>query len=136
MERVAFLIEETGQHITCLLNPETVVMTRTAGVEPRRSSGGRLTGSGLADDPLMFTGGGRTELKLDIQHTREEISATLDALEGKLNLRRRARDGIADLRRRIRRTADEDPLLLVAVGVGAVVVVGGVVWAVARAARR
>jgi hypothetical protein len=78
----------------------------------------------------------RTELKLDIQHTREEIAATLDALEAKLNVRRRARDGIADLRRRIRRTADEDPLLLVAVGVGAVVVVGGVVWAVARSARR
>ncbi|MFT2752513.1 DUF3618 domain-containing protein [Clavibacter sp. Sh2088] len=78
----------------------------------------------------------RTELKLDIQHTREEISATLDALEAKLNVRRRAKDGIADLRRRLRRTADEDPLLLVAVGMGAVVVVGGVVWAVARAARR
>ncbi|RIJ56742.1 DUF3618 domain-containing protein [Clavibacter phaseoli] len=78
----------------------------------------------------------RAELKLDIQHTREEISATLDALEAKLNVRRRAKDGIADLRRRIRRTADEDPLLLVAVGVGVVVVVGGVVWAVARAARR
>lgn len=66
MEYVAFLIEDTGQHIGCLLNPETVVMTRTAGVEPRRSSGGRLTGAGLADDPLMFTGGGRTELKLDL----------------------------------------------------------------------
>ncbi|OUE30197.1 DUF3618 domain-containing protein [Clavibacter capsici] len=78
----------------------------------------------------------RTELKLDIQHTREEIAATLDALEAKLNVRRRAKDGIADLRRRLRRTADEDPLLLVAVGVGAVVVVGGVVWAVARTARR
>jgi len=66
MERVAFLIEETGEHIGCLLNPESVVMTRTAGVEPRRSSGGRLTGTGLADDPLLFTGGGRTELKLDL----------------------------------------------------------------------
>ena len=66
MEYVAFLIEDTGQHIGCLLNPETVVMTRTAGVEARRSSGGRLTGAGLADDPLMFTGGGRTELKLDL----------------------------------------------------------------------
>ncbi|MFT2690031.1 polyprenol phosphomannose-dependent alpha 1,6 mannosyltransferase MptB [Clavibacter zhangzhiyongii] len=33
----------------------------------------------------------RAELKLDIQHTREEISATLDALEAKLNVRRRAR---------------------------------------------
>ncbi|MGD8214033.1 hypothetical protein [Aestuariimicrobium sp. Y1814] len=66
MERVAFLIEDTGQHITCLLNPETVVMTRTAGVASRQVSGGRLTGAGLADDPLMFTGGGRTELKLDL----------------------------------------------------------------------
>ncbi len=67
---------------------------------------------------------------------RAESAATPDALEAKLNVRRRAEDGIADLRRRIRRLADEDPLLLVAVGVGAVVVVGGVVWAVARAARR
>lgn len=66
MERVAFLIEDTGEHLTALLNPETVVMTRTAGVEPRRSAGSRLTGTGLADDPLMFTGGGRTELKLDL----------------------------------------------------------------------
>lgn len=66
MERVAFLIEDTGEHYGCLLNPETVVMSRTAGVEPRRSSGGRLTGAGLADDPLLFTGGGRTELRLDL----------------------------------------------------------------------
>lgn len=66
MERVAFLVEETGEHIGALLNPETVVMSRAAGVEPRRSAGGRLTGAGLADDPLLFTGGGRTELKLDL----------------------------------------------------------------------
>ncbi len=66
MERVAFLDEETGQTVGCLLNPETVVMTRSAGVEPRRSAGGRLTGAGLADDPLLFTGGGRTELHLDL----------------------------------------------------------------------
>ncbi len=66
MERVAFLIEDTGEHLGCLLNPETVVMTRTAGVEARRSAGGKLTGSGLADDPLLFTGGGHTELRLDL----------------------------------------------------------------------
>lgn len=66
MERVAFLIQATGERISCLLNPETVVMTRSAGVETRRSSGGRLTGAGLADDPLLFTGGGRTELRLDL----------------------------------------------------------------------
>lgn len=66
MERVAFLIEDTGDYLGCLLNPESVVMSRTAGVEPRRSSGGRLTGAGMADDPLLFTGGGRTELRLDL----------------------------------------------------------------------
>lgn len=66
MENVAFLIEETGEHLSCLLNPESLVMTRTAGVETRRSSGGRLTGTGLADDPLLFTGGGRTELQLEL----------------------------------------------------------------------
>jgi hypothetical protein len=66
MERIAFLVERTGEHIGALLNPETVVMTRTAGVEARRSAGGRLIGAGLADDPLLFTGGGRTELRLDL----------------------------------------------------------------------
>ena len=66
MDRVAFLVEDTGEYIGCLLNPETVVMTRTAGVETRSSGGGRLTGAGLADDPLLFTGGGRTELRLDL----------------------------------------------------------------------
>lgn len=66
MERVAFLIEDTGEHIGALLNPESVVMTRTAGVEPRRSAGGRLTGAGLSDDPLLFTGGGHTELRLEL----------------------------------------------------------------------
>lgn len=66
MERVAFLVEQTGEQIGALLNPETVVMTRTAGVEARTSSGGRLTGAGLTDDPLLFTGGGRTEVRLDL----------------------------------------------------------------------
>ena len=66
MERVAFLIEDTGERISCLLNPESVVLSRTAGVEARRSSAGRLTGARLADDPILFTGGGHTELALDL----------------------------------------------------------------------
>ncbi len=79
MERVAFLIEATGEQIYCLLNPETLVMTRTAGVEARQSSGGRLTGSGLADDPLLFTGGGRTELKLDLLFDIDLLPTHLEA---------------------------------------------------------
>lgn len=66
MERVAFLIEETGERIACLLNPESVVMRRAAGVRPRRSIGGSLTGAELADDVLLFTGGGTTEMFLNL----------------------------------------------------------------------
>lgn len=66
MERVAFLIEETNERLGCLLNPETLVMRRVAGVQPRRSATGQLTGTNLGDDPLLYTGGGKTELDLDL----------------------------------------------------------------------
>jgi hypothetical protein len=81
MERVAFLLDDTGEHIGALLNPETVVMSRTAGVEPRRSAGGRLTGAGLADDPLLFTGGGHTELRLDLLFDVDLAPAQLGVLD-------------------------------------------------------
>jgi hypothetical protein len=66
MERIAFLLEETGERIDCLLNPESFVVRRMAGVQSRRSIGGPLTGAALTDDPLLYTGGGRTELTLDL----------------------------------------------------------------------
>lgn len=66
MERVAFLIEESNTTIRCLLNPESLVVRRYAGVAARRSAAGQLTGAGLGDDPLLYTGGGRTELELDL----------------------------------------------------------------------
>jgi Contractile injection system tube protein len=66
MERVAFIVEATGERLGCLLNPETVVARRSAGVERRRSAGGKLTGAALTDDPLLYTGGGQTELLLDL----------------------------------------------------------------------
>lgn len=66
MERVAFLIEATGQRIGCLLNPEGLVVRRSAGVRPAASLNGLTTGAGLSDDPLLYTGGGRTELQLDL----------------------------------------------------------------------
>jgi hypothetical protein len=66
MERVAFIVDATGERIDCLLNPETLEVNRRAGVRPRTSGTGQLVGAGLADDPLLFTGGGRTELVLDL----------------------------------------------------------------------
>ena len=46
MERAAFLIEETNQRIGCLLNPESLVVWRTAGLRSRQSVSGQLTGAG------------------------------------------------------------------------------------------
>src|SRR5690349_5396755 len=66
MERVAFLIESTGERIGCLLNPETVVVRRWAGVRPRRSLAGALRADPPADDPVLFAGGGITELELEL----------------------------------------------------------------------
>jgi nucleoid-associated protein YgaU len=66
MERVAFLVESTGERIGALLNPESLVVRRQAGVRVRRSGTGQLSGAGLSDDPLLYTGGGRTELDLQL----------------------------------------------------------------------
>lgn len=66
MERVAFLIEETGERLACMLNPEGLVVRRTAGIRPQQSLNGQVTGVSLTDDPLLYTGGGRTELQLDL----------------------------------------------------------------------
>lgn len=66
MERVAFLIEATNERLGCLLNPASLLMQRTAGVQPRTSAGGHFTGSGLRDHPLLYTGGGTTILELQL----------------------------------------------------------------------
>src|SRR5262249_52942908 len=66
MERVAFLVEKTGERIPCLLNPASVVVRRLAGVRARQSSSGPLTGSTLKDDPLLHTGGGMTGILFDL----------------------------------------------------------------------
>jgi hypothetical protein len=66
VERVAFLVEKTGERLGCLLNPESVVTRRIAGVKPRTNGSRPLTGPDLSDDPLLFIGGGTTELKLDL----------------------------------------------------------------------
>jgi hypothetical protein len=66
VERVAFLVEHTGVRLGCLLNPESVIVRRTAGIRRRQAGGGPLTAVGMTDDPLVYTGGGVTELQLDL----------------------------------------------------------------------
>ncbi|MDI1463780.1 hypothetical protein QEZ54_22605 [Catellatospora sp. KI3] len=64
MERIAFLVDATGERIDCLVNPETLVVRRLAGVRPAALPGA-VVGTGV-DDALLYTGGGRTELVLDL----------------------------------------------------------------------
>ena len=66
MERAAFLIEESGRRIDCLLNPETIVFKREAGLK-RRSVIGQLIGDApWSDDMLLSGGGGLVQLQLDL----------------------------------------------------------------------
>lgn len=66
MERVTFLIERTGDRISCLLNPESLEARRTAGLARRRTATGGLLGNPRSDDPLIATGGGITEYDLQL----------------------------------------------------------------------
>jgi hypothetical protein len=79
MERVAFLIEKTGETITCLLNPESLVQRRRAGLRGLAAATGVITGAALSDDPVAATGGGTTEYDLDllfdVDLAREEAAA-------------------------------------------------------------
>ncbi|GAA1974949.1 hypothetical protein [Microbacterium pumilum] len=65
MERVAFLLPD-GERITCMLNPEHIVQRRVAGLAPRRTGAGVVAGPARSDSPLLHTGGGRTELELQL----------------------------------------------------------------------
>jgi hypothetical protein len=64
MERVAFLVEQTGERISCLLNPEFLETRRQSGLRTRREAGGFLAAAGRTDHPLIATGGGVTEFDL------------------------------------------------------------------------
>lgn len=79
MERVAFLLEKSGERIPCLLNPTSVVVRRLAGVRARQSSSGPLTGAALKDDPLLYTGGGMTEILLDLLFDVSLANTTIGA---------------------------------------------------------
>jgi hypothetical protein len=66
MERAVFLIEDSGTRLPCMLNPESLVMRRVAGITRRQTATGPLSLLGQSDDPLLYTGGGSTELLLDL----------------------------------------------------------------------
>ena len=79
MERVIFVVEATGERIACQLNPEGLEFRRESGVRTRRSAGGGVSGLGRGHDPMLATGGGRTELDLDLLFDLDVDSETLVA---------------------------------------------------------
>lgn len=66
MERVAFLIERTGDTVACMMNPEGLLRRRAAGLAERRGVGGLIVGGARQDNPLIATGGGVTEIDLEL----------------------------------------------------------------------
>jgi hypothetical protein len=66
MERVAFLVEASGKRIDCMLNPDSVVIRRQAGVSTRSVDGKPLNGIGMSENALVYTGGGTTQLALEL----------------------------------------------------------------------
>lgn len=78
MERVTFIVEESGEQLACLLNPESVTLRRRSGVRRRRLGGRTVTGRSPADDTLLYTGGGRTELHLDLLFDVSVSGSTLE----------------------------------------------------------
>ena len=77
MDRVTFLIEATGERVSCLLNPESLTLTRRAGLRDRAGPRGALTGAAGSHDPLIATGGGITELELHLLFDTE-LARSLD----------------------------------------------------------
>jgi hypothetical protein len=66
MQRALFLAEGSGERIAALINPERLEFTRVGGLRPQRHATGIITGPALSDDPLIQTGGGVTELELEL----------------------------------------------------------------------
>ena len=66
MERVAFIVDATGERLRCMLNPESIVQRRRAGLVVRSSIGSALAANAFGDDVLLDGGGGMTVLELDL----------------------------------------------------------------------
>lgn len=76
MESVTFIVADTGERISCQLNPERLVQRRTAGLRRPVAGSGPVTGPQASDDLLLHTGGGRTEMDLDLLFDIETSSAS------------------------------------------------------------
>ena len=79
MERVAFLITSNNTRVTCLLNPESLVIQRRAGVKQASLNDMPVNNAQASDHPLIVTGGGLTAITMDLlfdtdlQHAQQSV---------------------------------------------------------------
>ena len=66
MEHVVLYDEHAGSRIDALLNPESLTWRRRAGLRERRLDELPIADAGASDDRLIHTGGGRTEIDLEL----------------------------------------------------------------------
>jgi hypothetical protein len=66
VERVAFLIEDSGERVFAMINPDELTFERRSGVGVRRRDEMPLASTHRSDDPLIFVGGGVTDIKLNL----------------------------------------------------------------------
>jgi hypothetical protein len=66
LERAVFVIEPSGERVSCMLNPNQLVFRRSTGFVARRSLAGAFSAVHATDDELLFTGGAVTELLVDL----------------------------------------------------------------------
>jgi tellurite resistance protein len=65
----------------------------------------------------------------DVDRARSELAATVEAIEYKLNLPKRASESIERLRK-------DNPIALAGIAVGVAVTIAGTVWGIVRLIRR
>lgn len=70
---MTFLIESTRERVTCLLNPESLTISRRSGIRSRGAVGSPSSMAAQSEDPVLFTGGGQTEMTL---HLLFDVSLT------------------------------------------------------------
>jgi hypothetical protein len=79
--------------------------------------------------PSTVSGLSKEELAEYLARTRAELSATLDAVEEKVNVSKRLDRAAVRLQAKLRTMRQESPVALAAIGAGAIAVVGLVAYA-------
>lgn len=78
----------------------------------------------------------REELRTEVVRARLDLADTLNAIEDKLNVPRKLQRRTDRWNQQLRRMRAENPLALAGVAVGAVVVIGGLVWGIVAVVTR